>query len=182
MSGPPATEKRVLAIDPTHRGFGYVVLEGPERLIDWGTRHVIGQKNKASLRAASELISLYRPHILVIEDVDAKGCWKRRRVRELLGALELLARERGLTVRRVPRNKVKRVFLARGITNKHQMARFIAARFPELARCVPPERKAWMSEDLRTAVFDAAAMAWTFLTRISIFQVDFQLDKTPEKS
>jgi hypothetical protein len=38
----PANEKRVLAIDPTHRGFGYVILEGPERLIDWGTRHVPG--------------------------------------------------------------------------------------------------------------------------------------------
>jgi hypothetical protein len=34
MSSAPATEKRVLAIDPTHRGFGYVALEGSEHLID----------------------------------------------------------------------------------------------------------------------------------------------------
>jgi Holliday junction resolvasome RuvABC endonuclease subunit len=165
MSGPPATEKRILAIDPTHRGFGYVLFEGPERLIDWGVRHVLGQKNKASLRAATELIDLYRPHILVIEDVEAKGCWKRGRVRQLLAALELRARGRGLTVRRVSWKKVKRTFAARGITNKHQTARFIATRFPELARYVPPERRTWMSEDLRTAVFDAAAMAMVAFRR-----------------
>ncbi len=42
------------------------------------------------------------------------------------------------------------------------MARFIAAKFPELARYLPPERKPWMSEDLRTAIFDAAAFALAF--------------------
>jgi hypothetical protein len=59
MSSAPATEKRVLSIDPTHRGFGYVVLEGSEHLIDWGVRHVQGSKNKASIQAASDLISYY---------------------------------------------------------------------------------------------------------------------------
>jgi len=49
-----------------------------------------------------------------------------------------------------------------GIRNKNQMARFVAARFPELGRYLPPERKAWMSEDLRTAIFDAAAFALAF--------------------
>jgi hypothetical protein len=35
----------------------------------------------------------------------------------------------------------------------------IATRFPQLARSVPPERKPWMSEDSRMAIFDAAAFA-----------------------
>jgi hypothetical protein len=158
MSGPPSTEKRVLAIDPTHRGFGYVVFEGPDRLIDWGVRHVHGQKNKASLKAASELIDRYHPHILVLEDAGAKGCRKRGRVRELLKAIETRGALRGLTVRKIARERVRRTFLARGIRNKDQMARSIVARFPELVHHVPPERKPWMSEDLRMAVFDAAAM------------------------
>jgi len=42
------------------------------------------------------------------------------------------------------------------------MARFVAAKFPELARHLPAERKPWMSEDLRTAIFDAAAFALAF--------------------
>lgn len=36
----PRTLKRVLAIDPNSRGFGFAVLEGPDRLIDWGVVHV----------------------------------------------------------------------------------------------------------------------------------------------
>jgi hypothetical protein len=55
--------------------------------------------------------------------------------------------------------RVRRVFLVHGITNKDQRARFLAARFPELARCVPPERELGDSENPRTAIFDAAAMA-----------------------
>jgi hypothetical protein len=154
-----SSQKRVLAIDPTHRGFGYVIFEGPEFLIDWGVRHVEGPKNKASTAAAAELITRYHPRIMVLEDVAAKGCRRRRRVRELVEVLDRYGRERGLTVRKVAQARVKRTFLPLGIRNKNQMARFVAAQFPELARCVPPERKPWMSEDTRMAIFDAAAFA-----------------------
>jgi len=61
--------------------------------------------------------------------------------------------------------KVKQMFRACGITNKHQRARFIASRFPELARSLPPERKPWTSEDRRMAIFDATGLAWVGLTR-----------------
>src|SRR5712692_1650169 len=111
MSSAPATEKRVLSIDPTHRGFGYVVLEGSDRLIDWGVRYVQGQKNKASIAATGELISHYRPQIIVLEDVAAKGCRRRKRVRELVEVLDRYGRERGLTVRTIAQTKVKTTFL-----------------------------------------------------------------------
>jgi hypothetical protein len=77
-----------LAIDPTHRGFGYVVLEGSDHLIDWGVRHVQGPKNKASIQAASELISFCRPQILIFEDVSSKNGRRRKRVRDLIEALD----------------------------------------------------------------------------------------------
>ena len=157
MTGSP--QKRVLAIDPTHRGFGYVIFEGPNFLIDWGVRHVEGPRNKASIAAAAELITRYRPRIMVLEDVTARGCRRRRRVRELVEVLDRYGRERGLTVRKIAQTKVKRTLLPFGIRNKNQTAQFVAARFPELARYLPPERKPWMSEDLRTAIFDAAAFA-----------------------
>ncbi len=160
MTGSP--QKRVLAIDPTHRGFGYVIFEGPDFLLDWGVRHVEGPKNKASIAAAAELITHYHPRIMLLEDVAAKGCRRCRRVRELVEALDRYGRERGLTVRKVAQARVKRTFLPLGIRNKNQMARFVVGRFPELARFLPPERKPWMSEDLRTAIFDAAAFALAF--------------------
>jgi hypothetical protein len=152
-----AIARRVLAIDPTHRGFGYTIFEGRQYLIDWGTRHVQGPKNRASLAAVGELISRYHPQVIVLEDVAAKGCRRRRRVRELLEALELYVRGRGLTARKISQVTVKSIFSPLGVRNKNEKARFIAARFPELARSLPPERKPWMSEDSRMAIFDAAA-------------------------
>jgi hypothetical protein len=157
-----SAQKRVLAIDPTHRGFGYVIFEGPDFLIDWGVRHVVSPKNKASIAAAAELITRYHPRIMVLEDVAAKGCRRCRRVRELVDGLEWYGRERGVTVRKIAQARVKNTFLSLGIRNKAQMTRFIAVRFPELTGSVPPERKSWMSEDLRTAIFDAAAIVLAF--------------------
>jgi transcriptional regulator with XRE-family HTH domain len=153
-------------VDPTHRGFGYAIFEGPQ-LIDWGVRHVQSAKNKASLVAAGELISRYRPRIVVLEDVAAKGCRRCRRVRVLVEALELYARSRGLTVRKISQARVRKAFSALGVQNKDQMARFIAARFPELAHHVPRERKPWMSEDSRMAIFDAAAYALACFGKIT---------------
>jgi hypothetical protein len=82
-------------------------------------------------------------------------------VRELVEALDRYGRERGLTLRKIAQARVKRTFLPSGIRNKNQIAQSIAARFPELTRYLPPERKPWMSEDLRMAIFDAVAPAWT---------------------
>jgi len=160
-----SSEKRVLAIDPNYCGFGYVLFEGPERLIDWGVTHVQGVKNRASVAAAGHLISRYRPQLMVLEDVEARRCLRRPRVRELVQALERYGRERGLTVRKLAQTTVKKTFSPLGIRNKNQMARSIAARVPELARQVPPERKPWMSEDARMALFDAAALALVALNR-----------------
>jgi hypothetical protein len=57
-----------VAIDPTHLGFGYVIFEGSDRLIDWGVRHVEGDKNKDSIAAVRELISRYRAGVTLT-------CW-----------------------------------------------------------------------------------------------------------
>jgi hypothetical protein len=169
----PANEKRVLAIDPTHRGFGYIILEGPERLIDWGITQVRGMRNRASIAAAEELIRHYRPQIMVLEEVAERNCRRCPRVRQLIEALEHYGRERGLTVRKVARTTVKKTFLPSGIRNKNQMARFIVIRFPELARYLPPERKPWMSEDPRMAIFDAAAFALALFRNLGRHQEPF---------
>src|SRR5690348_11399624 len=114
----PITEKRILAIDPNVRGFGYVVLEGSQQLVDWGQRSAPGPNNRVTLQAALELISRYQPQVLILEDARAEGCWKRARQRRLLAVLERRAAERGLAVRRVSRWSVLRFRSAHGIRNK----------------------------------------------------------------
>ena len=36
---------RILAIAPSSRGFGFAVLEGQEKLVDWGVKSIKGDKN-----------------------------------------------------------------------------------------------------------------------------------------
>jgi RNase H-fold protein (predicted Holliday junction resolvase) len=79
MTRPGTTQARVLAIDPTHRGFGYAVFEGPDLLVDWGERNIWGQKNAGSVEAVARLIERYQPDILVLEDPSSADCrrWPR---------------------------------------------------------------------------------------------------------
>jgi len=51
MSRAYTKDIRVLAIDPSTRGFGFAVLEGPDRLIDWGVKETKVDKNRRSLEA-----------------------------------------------------------------------------------------------------------------------------------
>jgi RNase H-fold protein (predicted Holliday junction resolvase) len=56
-------EIRVLAIDPSTRGFGYAVIEGRESLIDWGVKETKTDKNRRSLELIADLIEQYEPHL-----------------------------------------------------------------------------------------------------------------------
>ncbi len=174
--------KRILAIDPTHRGFGYVVLEGPQLLVDWGIRDVRSKKNARSTEAVAGLLELYQPEVLIVEDSTARGSRRRERVRQLILELGELARGHKVQVRRISRLKVKQTFASQGATNKHQIARAIAVQFPELTSRLPPERKPWMSEDTRMAIFDAMAMAIFSLGLVAAggaLQGDFQPEDVP---
>ena len=49
------------ALNPTHRGFGFVVLEGPTTLVDWGVKRVGPAKNQETISKVCGLIERYRP-------------------------------------------------------------------------------------------------------------------------
>ncbi len=67
-----AGDKRILAIDPASRGFGFAVLEGPRRLIDWGVKSARVDKDKRCLKLIEDLIERYEPDVIV-EDYAGKG-------------------------------------------------------------------------------------------------------------
>lgn len=153
-------DERMLAIDPTHRGFAYVVFEGPNQLVDWGLTHVSGRKNPASLRRATELIRLWDPEVIVLEEYTAPGSRRRGRTSDLIRRVHELALEAGIKAVLIPPRTVKAAFANEDATTKEEIARVIAERYPvELGRKLPPHRKIWMSEDLRINLFDAAALA-----------------------
>src|SRR5262245_53799223 len=153
---------RLLAIDPSTRGFGFAVLEKPNRLIDWGVKETKTDKKKRSLKLIADLIEQYQPSVIVVEDYAAKGSRRCGRVRELIGHISKLASENKIKVKSFSRIKVKQAFAESGAPNKYEITRAIAKRLPELASRLPRFRKPWMSEDYRMSIFDAVAFGVTF--------------------
>ncbi len=157
------SNQRILAIDPTPKGFGFVVMEGEKDLIDWGTRETRGpDRNAHSLGQAEGLMRSYEPDCVLVEDWTAKGARRRGRIPAFFRALSDLATKRGADCRKIPKEAILAAFGMERLLNKRKMAEAAARLLPDLACNLPPVRKPWMSEDVRTSIFDAAALALAF--------------------
>src|SRR5437867_2438119 len=162
MSRAYTKDIRVLAVDPSTRGFGFAILEGPDRLIDWAVKETKVNKNAKSLKLIDDLIDRYQPSVVVVEDYEGKGSRRCRRIQGLISDISKLAVQRKIKVRAFSRAKVKQMFSESGASNKQDIAAAIANQFPELAPRLPRFRKPWMSEDYRMSIFDAVVLVLTF--------------------
>lgn len=162
-------EVRVLAIHPTHRGFGFTVFESGEKLIDWGLKTAKGDTSTRCMNLIEELMERYAPDIIVMEDLVVKTARRGPRVKTLLRRAARLAARKKIECRRFSRQDIMEAFTGT-LRNKYQVATGIAARFPELASRLPKPRKAWMPEDPRMSIFCAAALALTaFASNRTVF-------------
>jgi hypothetical protein len=152
------TAKRVLAIDPFSRGVGFAVLEGPERLIDWGLRTTGRADNAKALRVIDKLIDRFRPDVLALEDWESAGSRRCGRVQTLLDRIAATEGPRVL-VRLITRRQIRAIGPLPQTSTKRGRACFLAERFLELQPFLPPIRKPWMPEDDRMAIFDAVSFA-----------------------
>lgn len=160
------SHRRILAVDPTRRGFGYVVFEGLGLLIDWGTREARTEdKNERSLERLQALLDRYEPDVLVVEDCEARGSRRCERVQELLEEMVELAESEEIEVRPIGPREVDTTFedLIEHPDNKHDFARVVAELYPPLRPQLPPKRELYESETERMAIFDAAALALVVL-------------------
>src|SRR6266571_2790960 len=92
-------ERLILAIYLTTRGFGFVVFEGRQRTIDWGVKDARGDKNPKVLAKIEELMSWYRPEVLVLENAHGAGSRRAERIRQLNLQVVELAKTRKIPVR-----------------------------------------------------------------------------------
>lgn len=162
MTPRSTTTQRVFALDPYSRGLGFVVLEGPQHLIDWGLKESRRDKHVRGLRHVAQLIETYHPDILVIEAIQDPLCRRCPRVRELLHKMSQLAAEKKLKTRSFSRRAVQATFSEVSPVTKYEMMNAIVERLPELTPWRPPFRKPWMSESSRASIFDAVALALTY--------------------
>ena len=162
-----ARQRRVFAIDPTTGGFGFVVFDSSDHLIDWGVAHVgKHDKNAKCLARVATLMHRYEPSVLVVEDPTPGASRRSPRVQRLIKAVIELAAKYGTRTRCLTRRAIRNHFLKVGVTTKVPIAAAIASRLPELTPHLPPKRKMWMSEDDRMAIFDAASLALTYLAGV----------------
>ena len=156
---------RVLSIDPTTKGFGFVVLDGPDRLIDWGSAFVRGDKHEGSLRRVTKMLEYHSPEVLVLEDEKGDGSRRCVRVRKLLRAIRTLAARRKIAVGMIAPAAVKKMFGEVGATNKDHIAAEVVMRYPALAPWLPPPRRIYDAEHHRMGMFDAAALGMMFFAQ-----------------
>ena len=157
-------QKRLLAIAPFYRGFGFVVVGNGQRLIGYGMkRGGTANKQERFLPQVTSLMQYYRPTAIVVEDWTATECRRAAWIRELLQELWDLAAREQIPAQRFSRSAVQVTFSPDGKkATKHQVARFLVSLYPEIAHKQPPVRKPWMGEDARMYLFDALALALVF--------------------
>jgi RNase H-fold protein (predicted Holliday junction resolvase) len=153
---------RILAIDPTSRGFGFAVLEGPAMLVDWGVRETRGQSSPLAVRKILDLVQHYQPGVLVVENCNTPGSRRGESARRLIEAACGLAKSRRVKVARISVSAARKLIADEASMSKHAIATAITERFPELASRLPPARKVYTSEPERMGIFDALAFALAY--------------------
>jgi hypothetical protein len=158
-------DSRILAIDPTTRGFGFAVLEGPDQLVDWGVKSLKKKSCQEHFEKVQKLIECYSPTTIVfMHPNNSRRC---PRIKDLLNALaDLRGDTPRLRCRMVPRATIFKIFRRLGAKTKHDIALKLALYFPELQQCMPKYRKPWMSEDYRMNIFDAVCLAFACFFQI----------------
>ena len=108
----------------------------------------------------------YQPDAVILpEPDDQKRC---QRIRNLIRQIARKARANGMEVAMVTTEQVQRRFAPYGATTKCEIAKLIAEWYPPLETILPKPRKPWESENIKTKMFEAAALAHFVGSEISI--------------
>jgi hypothetical protein len=162
----------IMAIHPTTRGFGYVVMSGPFSLTDWGTVAATKHKNATCLARLTKLLDRYDPHAVVLEDPTQE---KRRsgRINNLCKAVAALCHSRSIDLAAFSRADMFRCYATVGAKHWQDIAEAVARQHEPLRKLIPSRRKAWQSEARRMSIFAAAAIAMTYWQLADACRTDF---------
>jgi len=150
---------RILAIAPTVRGFGYSVMEG-SLILECGNKGAKGKKNSQAISKIERLMKQFLPGVLVLPDVNAKGCHRASRIKALHRQIIGLAAKQKRKVTLFSGESLRKELLGDVKGTKHEMAKMLAQKYPvELAAKLPPKRRLWENEDRRMDIFEAVALA-----------------------
>jgi hypothetical protein len=145
---------RLLAIDLTAKGFGFVLPDAKLGLLDWGFCAMPAADDTTFLARVTARIERGRPTALVLENFAPTK--SRETATRRCSLVIALAEERQIGLCQVSRKVVQGIL---GQATKADIAAKLTTHFPELTSRLPAKRKQWNSEDERMHIFDALALA-----------------------
>ena len=148
--------ERVLTLDLTTRVLAYAVLEGSERLLDWGLARA--RKTAQLEQSLKALLAHSQPTIVVCASLDDPR--RESSSKRLLRTLDRLE----IDPEAVSRTLIRSEYSVSG-TTKHQIAVATARLFPELEPWLPRERKLGDVEDERAGILVAVSAGFAFLRK-----------------
>ncbi len=157
--------KIVFAIYPNAQGFGYVYMNGPRQLLDYGIVRINPICNFRILDKIKKSLDYFRPSVVALLDPDAKSSRTGFRIRSLIAKITEFANQENLQVAHISRDQIRDVFENFGVITKFEISQWLLTEFKELDSRRPRERKLWTSEDRNMGVFDALslAMSWYWM-------------------
>jgi Holliday junction resolvasome RuvABC endonuclease subunit len=164
MNQIPSKQVRILAIALSTWGFGFVVMDGKNAIIECGGRVATGEgKNAQCVAKVEKLLNFYHPEVLVLQNVEATGSHRAPRIKTLNRQIKAVAKKRKIQVKLISGKQLLNSLLGNPTGTKYEMAEMLVAQFPDdLASRLPPKRKLWKSQDARMDISDAVALAVTF--------------------
>jgi hypothetical protein len=157
---------RVIALEIRASRFGFAVLEGSDRLLDWGVRFFgeqMGEIESTVSDRISTLLRFYNPIAIVVREREYSSAAQSKRIRRIIAVIKLAAKRSSARLHVVTAAHVRDRLALDGRITKYDIAKNLAERFEELSFKLPNRRKAYQSEAPAMLVFDALAIGIAFL-------------------
>jgi hypothetical protein len=159
---------RIIALEIRASKFGFAVLEGPGKLLDWGVRSFAERGEDLEPAVAdriSTLLTFYAPVTVVARDRQHHEAIQQKRILTIFATAKQATRKNSARFRILSAAHVRKRFAPDGRITKHEVARILTERFEELSFRLPSRRKAYQSEAPAMLIFDALATGVAFLDR-----------------
>ncbi len=153
-------KQKILAIDPGTREMGIALLEG-SKLLYHGVTSVPKQKSphetlRLGRKIILRLINDFQPHVLVVEKTFFANNRSTALLNVFVDEIRAIGKRKGLYVIRYAPSTVKKFICGNGRAGKDEVAKVVAARYPELKVYLSQDRK-W-KESYHHNMFDAVAL------------------------
>lgn len=148
----------ILSIFPNYKGFGYVCLQQPNALIDYGVVTISPFSASKLKERFAKTLEYLKPTILILRDCTHQKGNRSERVVSFLQDVKGLARSKAMPVFEYTREDIKSIFFEHNASTKFEIAKVLSEQFPELRRYLPKPRAFYEHEDYYQVMFDALSL------------------------